>query len=274
MNSLMQMFSFTGLRAIALTLALTVGTGTDLSAIMIQHVLPNVGGTAVVPGNDSDAVPDLEFKPVMPPSDTIDIELVPLSLISISPVLLDITGASQGAGGFLGGDITTFNGFLQLHITGSMDLAGFDRTIIVPLSPGIESHSAARTPMDAVQSFDTELDELFGLVLGDPDFDVLDISAGRSFGLDPSTGHTTLTRLGAVGTDFVVESFFDVFFEITINGAPGSVLEGLGGTFRPEDSIRLGLNEMNVIPEPETYLLMGSFIAAIAVLHRRRRSAI
>ena len=57
----------------------------------------------------------------------------------------------------------------------------------------------------------------------------MSVRAGDGFGL-PSPGHTTLTRLGPPGSDFAVDSFFDVFYEIDFQGAPGSVLDGMSGT--------------------------------------------
>jgi hypothetical protein len=45
----------------------------------------------------------------------------------------------------------------------------------------------------------------------------------------PGSGSSTLTRVGGIGTDFVVDSFFDIEYEIEFQGAPGSILEGMGG---------------------------------------------
>ena len=53
----------------------------------------------------------------------------------------------------------------------------------------------------------------------------------------PSPGETTLTRLGPPGSDFAVDSFFDIHHEIDFQGAPGSVLEGFAGT--TEGTVRM-----------------------------------
>jgi hypothetical protein len=153
--------------------------------------------------------------------------LPPGTTIAIDPILGDFFGSLQNPGGNLGGEIQTFNATLQMPMTGTGALAGFNRFIFMPLS--CEVHSGPRTPGDAVQDFDTEMVQCQGQLFGDPDFDVLEIRAGNNFGL-PSPGHTTLTRLGPPGSDFNVDSFFDVFYEIDFQGAPGSVLEGFSGT--------------------------------------------
>jgi hypothetical protein len=57
----------------------------------------------------------------------------------------------------------------------------------------------------------------------------LSIVAGVSNGL-PSPGHTTLTRLGGPGSDFQVDSFFDIFYRVDFAGCPGSPLAGMGGS--------------------------------------------
>ncbi len=88
--------------------------------------------------------------------------------------------------------------------------------------------TAERTPGDAVQTFETDMVRLSGEVFGDPDFCILRLGAGGDLGFPDSPGVTRL-RHTATG-DFAVDSFFDVFYEITFEGCPGSVLEGFRGT--------------------------------------------
>ena len=64
-------------------------------------------------------------------------------------------------------------------------------------------------------------------MVGDPDFDVLTITAGADNGL-PSPGHTTLTDQG--DEKFMVDSFFDVDYRVDFVGAPGGALDGLSGS--------------------------------------------
>src|SRR4029077_1349474 len=62
---------------------------------------------------------------------------------------------------------------------------------------------------------------------GDPDFDLLRISAGNDFGL-PSPGHTTL-RLQPSG-QYAVDSFFDITYRIDFVGHPGGHVGGMSGS--------------------------------------------
>ena len=107
---------------------------------------------------------------------------------------------------------------------GTGSLAGFERTLTLPAPE--ETHSAPRTPGDPLQHFETAIWDLSVGLMGDPDFSSLTITAGGDFGL-PSPGMTTLTELPS--GDFVVDSFFDVTYEIDFMGAPGSVLDGMTG---------------------------------------------
>ncbi len=118
---------------------------------------------------------------------------------------------------------------LQLSITGG------GRVLNLPISG--EIHTSPRTPGDPVQSFDTDMLRLQGQLTGDPDFDLLRVTAGSGFGL-PSPGHTTLTKLPDGG--FQVDSFFDITYRIDFVGAPGGPFAGrsdsITGTLRLEDT--------------------------------------
>ena len=96
-------------------------------------------------------------------------------------------------------------------------LAGFNRNIVMPLS-NMQSHSAPRIPGTTPQSFPTDMFLLQGQIIGDPDFDLLRITGGSGFGM-PSPGHTTLTRLGPPGSNWNVDSFFDITYRIDFVGA-------------------------------------------------------
>ncbi len=145
--------------------------------------------------------------------------------INLGPQHAQFFNVVTTPGGSLGGEVETFDSFLQLDVHGTGALAGFNRVLNVPIS--CETHVGPRTPGAKIQTFDTEMVSLQGDLFGDPDFDVLSVRAGASFGL-PSPGHTTLTDLG--GGNFNVDSFFDITYEISFQGAPGSVLDGMSGT--------------------------------------------
>lgn len=135
-------------------------------------------------------------------------------------------------GGSLGGEMECRTSDLALSMTGTGSLAGvFNRMITLPVE--FETHLAPRTPGDPVQSFDTDMFRLFGQITnpgsGDPDFDLLRITAGTNYGL-PSPGHTTLTRMGGPGSGFAVDSFFDITYRIDFIGRPGGALGGMSGS--------------------------------------------
>jgi hypothetical protein len=124
------------------------------------------------------------------------------------------------------GEIEAFSSTLAFQLTGTGTLAGYNRTVGIP-NVFCKVHSMPRTPGMPVQSFDTDMMQLQGQIVGDPDFDLLRVTAGTSFGL-PSPGHTTLTRQG---TGWAVDSFFDITYRIDFVGAPGGPLAGrLGST--------------------------------------------
>jgi hypothetical protein len=134
-------------------------------------------------------------------------------------------GFCEEPGGSLGGHHDCFDSQLELQIQGTGALAGYNRTLSVPLST--EIHTGPRTPGDAVQSFPTDMFRQFGQIAGDPDFDLLRVVAGTDFGL-PSPGHTTLTQLP--GGNWAVESFFDITYRIDFVGAPGGPFAGMSGS--------------------------------------------
>lgn len=130
------------------------------------------------------------------------------------------------AGGNLGGEVILCNGSLQMEMTGTGVLAGFSRNIWVPVT--MEVHTAPRGYGTGFQDFDMELVNLTGQLFGDPDFCSFQVEAGSSHGL-MSNGGSTLTRLGPPGSDFQIDSFFDIEYVIEFEGCPGSVIEGNAG---------------------------------------------
>ena len=207
----------------------------ELEVLKVDNLDLNTGG-CVVADNGSGTIDlpppcpylgQMEITVGLPPGDQIliDVEMVSLSLVSVVP------------GGTLGGERITFNGMLELAMTGQGGLSGFSRLINVPASGIIDV--APRTPGDPVQDFDSDLISLSGVIFGDPDFDLLRVRAGSDFGL-PSPGHTTLTRLGPPGGDFNVDSFFDIEYRITFQGAPGSALDGMNGATQAQSPFQAG----------------------------------
>jgi MYXO-CTERM domain-containing protein len=189
--------------------------------------------------------------------------LPPGSTINIDAKWGDFFSVTESAGGGLGGTTSSYAGMLEFPMVGTGAFAGFNRFIVIPLPnpAGNIIDMAARTAFAPVQSFDSALMRMQGQIVGDPDFDLLRVTAGYDFGL-PSPGHTTLTDIG--GGQWNVDSFFDITYRIDFVGAPGGALAGMSGSTTATIRMQLG------VPAPGALPLLG---AAGLVLTRRRRSA-
>lgn len=146
------------------------------------------------------------------------------------PSFLGIPGGFAGLvqvpGGALGGNSETWTSMMVMQLNGTGTLGAYNRVINMPISAGT-THSAPRIPFAPSQSFNTDLFMLQGqLPFGDPDFDLLRITAGTGFGL-PSPGHTIFTW---AGYGWAVDSFFDITYRIDFVGAPGGPFGGMSGS--------------------------------------------
>jgi hypothetical protein len=151
--------------------------------------------------------------------------LPPMTTLDLCGPITDFYNVVNVPGGTLGGEICTFDAFIDWTVTGTGDLLGFSRHLYVPVSG--EIHIGPRNPGDPVQSFAAKIYTLEGELFGDPDFCTLRIRSGDTEGL-PSPGHTILTEYP--DDKFEVESFFDITYEIDFEGCPGSQLDGYMGT--------------------------------------------
>jgi hypothetical protein len=166
-------------------------------------------------------------------------------------------------GGTLGGEQENFQSALTLHLTGTGAAAGYNRFLTMQTTD--QTSIAPRNPVAPVQSFDTEMNGIQGqLPPGDPDFDLLRITAGGLFGL-PSPGHTTLTQIAP--NQWNVDSFFDITYRIDFVGHPGGPFGGMSGS--TTGTIRMQAGEA-AVPEPTTFGLFG--LAALGSIGFARRS--
>lgn len=206
---------------VALAFASLVGlAGMALAGEPSPCSLPNVAGTIDLPAQcDVVSAGDaMQISNGLPLGTTIEIE----------PTWHDFINVVNIPGGiFPGGEIQQFDGTLQLTMDGTGALAGFHRDLFMQVFA--ETHSAAPSPGDALQTMDVEIVQLWGSLFGDPDFDSLTFRTGQVFGL-PASGTLHLVRQGGPGSPFVVESFFDIDYRIDFSGAAGSVLDSMLGT--------------------------------------------
>jgi hypothetical protein len=181
--------------------------------------------------------------------------LPPGTTIELAPIHKDFICRQAGAGCIsncfatsgcnpAAGETEQFGSTLQLGLKGNGMLAGWTRTISIPNVFCIVQ-SQPRTPFAAVQSFNTDMQQLQGSITGDPDFDLLRITAGTGFGM-PSPGHTTLTRQPT--GNWAIDSFFDITYRIDFVGHPGGHLGGMSGSTTA--TIRMAAAPPPVAPPP------------------------
>lgn len=135
-------------------------------------------------------------------------------------VLQRVRNVVATPGGSLGGASYRFTADSQVLLRfDGPDGTLIERTIALPLQAELELGSAPPSPL---QTLPTKLARLAGSLRNDPDFVRLEI-VGRPAA---APGQMTLTR---EGSNWAVDSFFDVFVAVDYVGRPGSVLDGKSG---------------------------------------------
>lgn len=242
--------------AILSTLFLTLAAQGGQAA---QVIAPDNGsGTATMPpaGESYESIL-MQIINGLPPATTVDI---------ISPLFGNFSTVLEVPGGvFAGGTTSGYGAQLTLPMVGTGALLGYVRTVNIPLFVGNQLMDFdARVLNTSPQSFDGDLRRLQGQITGDPDFDLLRITAGGDFGM-PSPGHTTLTNLG--GGNWNVDSFFDITYRIDFVGKPGSPFGGLSGSTTLTSHFQMGMP----VPEPATLGMLTSGLLGLGFVCWRRR---
>lgn len=149
--------------------------------------------------------------------------LPPGQPITMSASLDSLTGVSTTPGGPLGGEQVSASGEIKIRHK------GWDGLIYHRSMPAqVEFAHGPRQTTSLEQSFDSQVTSLVAqLPPGDPDFDLLRITAGSSLGL-PSPGHTTLIRESP--SRWAVDSFFDITYRIDFVGSAGGPYAGMSGS--------------------------------------------
>jgi hypothetical protein len=239
-------------RRMGLGVALMAGLSLGLAGAAAADPceVPDAGGTVVLPPAGCEYLSPDEVHLIidgLPPGTTLELKPIHRDFIcyeqsgSFCSQLIP-PGLCEDVGGSLGGNVDCFDSTLNLEVTGTGLLAGFNRVLNIPV--GTEVHTGPRNPGDPVQDFDTEMYSLQGDIFGDPDFEFLQIRAGANYGL-PSPGHTTLTQKS--NGNWAVDSFFDVSYRIDFQGAPGSMLDGMAGSTNANLRMATNVNPCKVL---------------------------
>jgi hypothetical protein len=271
------MQTLTNLKSIGLTLLLLIifsPAGFSGEACIQPD---NGSGTVTLPPIGCDYVTtDVPFIIIdgLPPGTTIEMDGILTDFVccdgpsecSLCSLSLS-AGECETSGGSLGGDGHCFTATLELDVSGTGELEGFNRYLAVPVF--CEMYTAPRNPGDPVQVFANRIYRLTGQLFGDPDFCEFIIRGGSFYNYGPdNNGVTVLTELPS--GDFAVDSFFDITYQIDFEGCPASQLEDYMGTTTATTRMETGFAECRPKPdgsacEPAACLAIGEECQPVCV---------
>ncbi len=167
---------------------------------------------------------------------------------------LDLLGAVFRITGFSNvnqsGDLITFSATAEAELTGFGNLVGYTGIVnltgsgVIQLLNEVDGNWLNPVPVEMISLTLSGSNPLVGTV---------QIMAGVDNGL-PSPGMMKTAALG--NGQFIVETFFDVFYHISLAGASGSDLDGLSGeTQRITRLVQLGQENMQALPAGITLLI-------------------
>lgn len=126
-------------------------------------------------------------------------------------------------GGIYDGEVERFLSDLRFDIIGVGPLEGWTGTVVIPTR--VETHTGPRKLGAEVQSFDTNMMRVEGSAKSE-DFEYIQVVGGTANGFE-SPGHTTLYRQD--DGNWLVESTFNVKYQLKYKGAAGGKLDGVEG---------------------------------------------
>jgi len=262
----------------ALALGVALFSGNEAKAVVdsffdVYVELSESGSVVMVPKDTSQTFPfpppPLTFPDLpAPTTGTFDTEILSMDLVSSGPV---IVGDPDPQGTFQVDSFFDVVYDLRVVVDGGSPQfvvdSFFDVTYSMSVTPG--PGDIDQGTGDETRTWDTEIiamdlmtsNTLGTQIFGDPDFDV-------AFGLLPAHnhhGHVTILKIAAPGGggEFNIDSFFDVFVEISLEG----------GGFSPPTELGAMHLESNLlgVPEPSSLLLAGLGLLSLGMTRRRRR---
>jgi hypothetical protein len=203
---------------------------------------PVITGSPAIPTQTYESPTPVQFQPALGPGQTIT-RFKPNNIVPANGQPGDLAIPPDPGGGAPFSGTASITGLIDLIINGVQYLAPIIGNIFVN---GLNN-------LPATTTFNTQMMQLDIAGGNLPPGEMLRVSPTIS-----STGQATITDIG--GGQFRIDSFFDVFTELSLDG---------GQTWAPAS----GPLAMTSVPEPSSVALMatgGSLLALIAWRRRRR----